>query len=138
MDPGVMLFDEATSALDPEMVNEVLDVMTDLAREGMTMMVVTHEMGFAQRVADRVVFMDGGRVNPLPSDRVLFAPRDLNAPAFCPIFIRHSRIPLITLVLLSDFKAWPTHELTIELPLPVLLQRSRQNRQPGGILQSTR
>jgi glutamate/aspartate transport system ATP-binding protein len=60
MDPAVMLFDEPTSALDPEMVNEVLDVMTDLAREGMTMMVVTHEMGFAQRVADRVVFMDGG------------------------------------------------------------------------------
>lgn len=62
MDPKVMLFDEPTSALDPEMVNEVLDVMTDLAREGMTMMVVTHEMGFAQRVAHRVVFMDGGRI----------------------------------------------------------------------------
>ncbi|PMS16735.1 hypothetical protein C0Z16_36820 [Paraburkholderia rhynchosiae] len=62
MDPAVMLFDEPTSALDPEMVNEVLDVMTDLARDGMTMMVVTHEMGFAQRVADRVVFMDGGRI----------------------------------------------------------------------------
>ncbi|MFT4509070.1 amino acid ABC transporter ATP-binding protein [Caballeronia sp. 15711] len=62
MDPTVMLFDEPTSALDPEMVNEVLDVMTDLAREGMTMMVVTHEMGFAQRVANRVVFMDGGRI----------------------------------------------------------------------------
>jgi glutamate/aspartate transport system ATP-binding protein len=62
MDPTVMLFDEPTSALDPEMVNEVLDVMTDLAREGMTMMVVTHEMGFAQRVADRVIFMDGGRI----------------------------------------------------------------------------
>jgi glutamate/aspartate transport system ATP-binding protein len=60
MDPAVMLFDEPTSALDPEMVNEVLDVMTDLARDGMTMMVVTHEMGFAQRVADRVVFMDAG------------------------------------------------------------------------------
>lgn len=62
MDPIVMLFDEPTSALDPEMVNEVLDVMTDLARDGMTMMVVTHEMGFAQRVADRVVFMDRGRI----------------------------------------------------------------------------
>jgi len=62
MDPVVMLFDEPTSALDPEMVNEVLDVMTDLAREGMTMMVVTHEMGFARRVADRVVFMDGGKI----------------------------------------------------------------------------
>ncbi len=60
MDPEAMLFDEPTSALDPEMVTEVLDVMTDLAREGMTMMVVTHEMGFARHVADRVVFMDAG------------------------------------------------------------------------------
>jgi glutamate transport system ATP-binding protein len=57
-----MLFDEPTSALDPEMINEVLDVMTSLAREGMTMVVVTHEMGFARRAADRVVFMDDGRV----------------------------------------------------------------------------
>jgi glutamate/aspartate transport system ATP-binding protein len=57
-----MLFDEPTSALDPEMVNEVLDVMVDLAREGMTMMVVTHEMGFARKVADRVVFMDMGKI----------------------------------------------------------------------------
>ena len=62
MDPLAMLFDEPTSALDPEMVNEVLDVMTDLAKEGMTMMVVTHEMGFARRVADRVIFMDAGRI----------------------------------------------------------------------------
>ena len=62
MDPKVMLFDEPTSALDPEMVGEVLDVMTDLAREGMTMMVVTHEMGFARRVANRVLFMDAGRI----------------------------------------------------------------------------
>ncbi|RAP63832.1 arginine transporter ATP-binding subunit [Achromobacter sp. HZ01] len=62
MDPAVMLFDEPTSALDPEMVNEVLDVMTDLAADGMTMMVVTHEMGFARRVADRVIFMDCGRI----------------------------------------------------------------------------
>ncbi len=62
MDPKVMLFDEPTSALDPEMINEVLDVMTSLAREGMTMVVVTHEMGFARRAANRVVFMDGGRV----------------------------------------------------------------------------
>ena len=62
MQPRIMLFDEPTSALDPEMINEVLDVMTDLAREGMTMMVVTHEMGFARRVAHRVVFMDHGRV----------------------------------------------------------------------------
>ncbi len=62
MDPVVRLFDEPTSALDPEMVIEVLDVMTDLAAEGMTMMVVTHEMGFARRVADRVIFMDGGKI----------------------------------------------------------------------------
>jgi glutamate/aspartate transport system ATP-binding protein len=60
MDPIAMLFDEPTSALDPEMINEVLDVMVELAREGMTMMVVTHEMGFARRVANRVVFMDQG------------------------------------------------------------------------------
>jgi glutamate transport system ATP-binding protein len=62
MDPKVMLFDEPTSALDPEMINEVLDVMTSLARDGMTMVVVTHEMGFARRAANRVVFMDGGRI----------------------------------------------------------------------------
>ncbi|HST99639.1 MAG TPA: amino acid ABC transporter ATP-binding protein, partial [Geodermatophilus sp.] len=62
MDPKVMLFDEPTSALDPEMINEVLDVMTSLAHEGMTMIVVTHEMGFARRAANRVVFMDGGRI----------------------------------------------------------------------------
>ena len=62
MDPVVMLFDEATSALDPEMVSEVLDVMVELARSGMTMMVVTHEMGFAGKVAHRVVFMDQGEV----------------------------------------------------------------------------
>ncbi|RTE93645.1 amino acid ABC transporter ATP-binding protein [Bradyrhizobium sp. LVM 105] len=62
MNPTVMLFDEPTSALDPEMVGEVLDVMVDLAQEGMTMMVVTHEMGFARKVADRVVFMDRGEI----------------------------------------------------------------------------
>jgi glutamate/aspartate transport system ATP-binding protein len=62
MDPVVMLFDEPTSALDPEMVGEVLDVMVQLANDGMTMMCVTHEMGFARRVADRVVFMDQGRI----------------------------------------------------------------------------
>ena len=60
--PKVMLFDEATSALDPEMIGEVLDVMKTLAREGMTMVVVTHEMGFAKEVSDRVIFMDGGRI----------------------------------------------------------------------------
>ncbi len=62
LDPEIMLFDEPTSALDPEMINEVLDVMTALAGDGMTMMVVTHEMGFARRVASRVVFMDAGAV----------------------------------------------------------------------------
>jgi polar amino acid transport system ATP-binding protein len=62
MDPKVMLFDEPTSALDPEMIGEVLDVMKALAREGMTMVVVTHEMGFAREVADRVIFMDQGRI----------------------------------------------------------------------------
>jgi glutamate/aspartate transport system ATP-binding protein len=62
MDPVVMLFDEPTSALDPEMVNEVLDVMVQLAHEGMTMMCVTHEMGFARKVANRVIFMDQGRI----------------------------------------------------------------------------
>jgi glutamate/aspartate transport system ATP-binding protein len=62
MDPICMLFDEPTSALDPEMVNEVLDVMTELAQEGMTMMCVTHEMGFAKRVANRVIFMDQGKI----------------------------------------------------------------------------
>ena len=62
MQPKVMLFDEPTSALDPEMINEVLDVMPELARDGMTMLVVTHEMGFARQAADRVVFMDRRRI----------------------------------------------------------------------------
>ena len=62
MNPRIMLFDEPTSALDPEMVKEVLEVMTELARQGMTMLVVTHEMGFARAVADRVIFMDEGRI----------------------------------------------------------------------------
>ncbi len=62
MKPKIMLFDEPTSALDPEMINEVLEVMTDLAKDGMTMVVVTHEMGFARRVAHRVVFMDQGKI----------------------------------------------------------------------------
>ena len=62
MSPNIMLFDEPTSALDPEMVGEVLEVMKELAREGMTMVIVTHEMGFAREVADRVLFMDGGYI----------------------------------------------------------------------------
>jgi len=76
MDPKIMLFDEPTSALDPEMIKEVLDVMVELAREGMTMMVVTHEMGFARQVGDRVVFMDEGMVvEDGPPDDVLLNPQ---------------------------------------------------------------
>ncbi len=75
MDPKVMLFDEPTSALDPEMVGEVLDVMKSLAREGMTMVVVTHEMGFAREVADRIVFMDEGRlIESHPPERFFTEP----------------------------------------------------------------
>lgn len=73
MQPKVMLFDEPTSALDPEMINEVLDVMTELADEGMTMMVVTHEMGFARRVADLMVFMDDGEIVEAARPDVFFA-----------------------------------------------------------------
>ena len=73
MQPKIMLFDEPTSALDPEMINEVLDVMTALAREGMTMMCVTHEMGFARRVAHRVVFMDEGQVIEEATPQAFFA-----------------------------------------------------------------
>ena len=72
MEPEVMLFDEPTSALDPEMVGEVLDVMKELARSGMTMAVVTHEMGFAREVADRVVFMDSGKILEINSPNELF------------------------------------------------------------------
>jgi general L-amino acid transport system ATP-binding protein len=73
MQPKVMLFDEPTSALDPEMINEVLDVMTELADEGMTMMVVTHEMGFARRVADLMVFMDDGEIVEAAQPDTFFA-----------------------------------------------------------------
>ncbi|HEY8367734.1 MAG TPA: amino acid ABC transporter ATP-binding protein [Thermodesulfobacteriota bacterium] len=72
MQPKVMLFDEPTSALDPEMINEVLDVMTALAREGMTMIVVTHEMGFARRVSDRIVFMDQGQILEVGTPETFF------------------------------------------------------------------
>ena len=72
MEPKVMLFDEPTSALDPEMINEVLDVMVDLAQSGMTMICVTHEMGFARKVADTVVFMDAGRIVEQAPPRELF------------------------------------------------------------------
>ena len=80
MDPVVMLFDEPTSALDPEMVNEVLDVMVELAQDGMTMMVVTHEMGFARKVAHRVIFMDGGEIVEDDDKQAFFhAPRSERA-----------------------------------------------------------
>ena len=83
MDPKVMLFDEPTSALDPEMVGEVLDVMKQLAREGMTMAVVTHEMGFAREVAHRVLFMDAGKVlEDAPPAQFFTAPNEPRAQAF--------------------------------------------------------
>ena len=83
MDPIAMLFDEPTSALDPEMINEVLDVMVGLAQEGMTMMVVTHEMGFAKKVANRVVFMDKGRIlEDCSKDDFFGAPRSDRARDF--------------------------------------------------------
>ena len=72
MDPEVMLFDEPTSALDPEMVGEVLDLMRDLAKEGMTMAVVTHEMGFAREVGNRILFMDGGKILEQGSPEAVF------------------------------------------------------------------
>ena len=83
MDPVAMLFDEPTSALDPEMIGEVLDVMVGLAQDGMTMMVVTHEMGFARKVADRVVFMDEGRIlEDSPTDAFFAAPASPRAREF--------------------------------------------------------
>jgi glutamate/aspartate transport system ATP-binding protein len=90
MDPVCMLFDEPTSALDPEMIGEVLDVMVELAAEGMTMMVVTHEMGFARKVADRVVFMDQGRiVEDAPKDSFFAAPATERARQFLARILRH-------------------------------------------------
>ena len=90
MDPICMLFDEPTSALDPEMVNEVLDVMTELAKEGMTMMCVTHEMGFAKRVANRVIFMDHGRIVEDDSKEAFFAnPRSERAQQFLAKILHH-------------------------------------------------
>jgi glutamate transport system ATP-binding protein len=90
MRPKVMLFDEPTSALDPEMVNEVLDVMTGLARDGMTMLVVTHEMGFARRAADRVVFMaDGEIVEDSTPDAFFTAPKSARARDFLGKILSH-------------------------------------------------
>lgn len=90
MNPKVMLFDEPTSALDPEMVNEVLDVMIELANSGMTMLVVTHEMGFAKRVADRIVFMDRGEIVETASPDAFFAnPRSERTRAFLGQILSH-------------------------------------------------
>jgi glutamate/aspartate transport system ATP-binding protein len=90
MDPIAMLFDEPTSALDPEMINEVLDVMVALAKDGMTMMVVTHEMGFARKVAHRVVFMDEGRiVEDAPTAEFFNQPRSDRAQVFLSKILQH-------------------------------------------------
>jgi len=90
MDPICMLFDEPTSALDPEMINEVLDVMVGLAKEGMTMMVVTHEMGFARKVANRVIFMDNGRiVEDATKDDFFGTPRSERAQQFLSKILSH-------------------------------------------------
>ena len=90
MDPKVMLFDEPTSALDPEMINEVLDVMTTLAKEGMTMVVITHEMGFARRAADRVVFMaDGEIVEEAVPEQFFTNPRSDRAKDFLSKILTH-------------------------------------------------
>ena len=90
MNPDVMLFDEATSALDPELIGEVLQVMQSLAQEGMTMLVVTHEMGFAKGVADRVVFMDGGViVEQGPPSQVISAPVEERTRAFLSSVLNH-------------------------------------------------
>ena len=90
MDPIALLFDEPTSALDPEMINEVLDVMVDLAKEGMTMMVVTHEMGFARKVAHRVVFMDKGEiVEDAPKEDFFGKPRSERAQLFLSKILHH-------------------------------------------------
>ena len=90
MDPIAMLFDEPTSALDPEMVGEVLDVMVQLAQEGMTMMVVTHEMGFARKVSDRVIFMDQGRIiEDCTKDEFFGTPRGPRAQEFLSKILTH-------------------------------------------------
>ena len=90
MDPKVILFDEPTSALDPEMVNEVLDVMVTLARGGMTMVVVTHEMGFARKAADRVIFMaDGAIVEEASPEEFFTNPRSSRARDFLSKLITH-------------------------------------------------
>jgi len=90
MKPEIILFDEPTSALDPEMINEVLEVMTDLAREGMTMICVTHEMGFARSVADRVIFMDAGEIVEEADPEVFFdTPKNERTKQFLSQILTH-------------------------------------------------
>ncbi len=90
MNPKVMLFDEPTSALDPEMIKEVLDVMVELARSGMTMLVVTHEMGFARTVADRIIFMDRGEIVEQNEPKEFFAnPRSERTKLFLSQILAH-------------------------------------------------
>jgi glutamate transport system ATP-binding protein len=90
MNPKVILFDEPTSALDPEMIKEVLEVMTDLAKSRMTMVVITHEMGFARKAADRVVFMDEGRVIEEAEPETFFnAPESARARDFLSKILNH-------------------------------------------------
>jgi ABC-type polar amino acid transport system ATPase subunit len=90
MDPKIMLFDEPTSALDPEMIKEVLDVMLDLAKEGMTMLVVSHEMGFARAAADEMIFMDGGKIVERTTPDLLFTnPREDRTKLFLSQILHH-------------------------------------------------
>ncbi|WP_353608885.1 hypothetical protein [Labrenzia sp. DG1229] len=90
MEPRIMLFDEPTSALDPEMISEVLDTMEQLATEGMTMICVTHEMGFARNVADRVVFMDQGQiVEENEPEKFFESPRNLRTRSFLDQILQH-------------------------------------------------
>jgi ABC-type polar amino acid transport system ATPase subunit len=91
MDPIAMLFDEPTSALDPEMISEVLDVMTELAEDGMTMLVVTHEMGFARRVADLILFMDDGEIiEAAPPETFFGAPQEERTKQFIGQILSHA------------------------------------------------
>lgn len=90
MESKIILFDEPTSALDPEMINEVLDVMVELAEDGMTMVCVTHEMGFARKVADRMVFMDGGEIVEVAEPETFFtAPRTARCRDFLEKILQH-------------------------------------------------
>jgi ABC-type polar amino acid transport system ATPase subunit len=96
MNPLVMLFDEPTSALDPEMISEVLDVMTDLAQEGMTMIVVTHEMGFARSVADLMIFMDNGEIVEMNSPKEFFDnPKSDRTKLFLSQILSHGAVPVM-------------------------------------------